>query len=470
MEAIRQIRPDLDDPTAIAQFVAGLHGSALQPGDPGYDDAHLVHSMRADGRRPALVVRACDSADVVRTVDLARETGRSLSVRSGGHSLAAHGTNDDGIVLDLRDMKGLHIDPDARAAWAQPGLTAGEYSRAVAAHGLATPFGDTASVGISGLTLGGGIGYLARKYGLAIDALQAVEMVTADGRQVIADEYSHPDLFWAVRGGGGNFGVVTRFKYHLYPVDQVYGGALVLPATRETLRALEPIAARAPEALTTISFVMHAPPAPFIPADRVGELALMITFVWSGDPADGPAAVQPFRDLAEPIADLTGPMAYPEIYRFTEAAEARMLAIHRSRFLDHIGDDVVEAILTAMAEPASPRAMIQLRVLGGAMAEVAPEATAFAHRTAAVMALIIDVFDDPTSEPVQQAWTESLDAAFAPHEAGVYVNFLEAEGESRIRAAYPNGTYERLAAIKRRYDPSNLFDQNQNIRPALAMG
>ena len=226
----------------------------------------------------------------------------TLSVRGGGHSLAGYGTNDGGIVLDLGAMKGLHIDPDRRVAWAQPGLTAGEYTNAAAAHGLATPFGDTGSVGISGLTLGGGIGWLVRKYGLAIDALQAVEIVTADGREITASEDSHPDLFWAVRGGGGNFGVVTRFQFKLYPVGEILGGALFMPATKEVLRSLVPIAASAPEELTTISFLMALPPAPFVPAELVGTLSLAIMFVWTGDdPADGPGrapAVPRRRDAA----------------------------------------------------------------------------------------------------------------------------------------------------------------------------
>src|SRR6478736_9759200 len=286
MEAF-QPRHETVDVLDFEAFEAGLSGSIVLPGSPDYDEARQVHHANSDGR-PALIVRAADATDVARTVALARESGLELSIRGGGHSLAGHGTNDGGIVLDLGAMKGLHIDPDRRVAWAQPGLTAGEYTNAVAAHGLATPFGDTGSVGISGLTLGGGIGWLVRKYGLAIDALEAVEIVTADGREITASEDSHPDLFWAVRGGGGNFGVVTRFQFKLYPVGGILGGALFLPATKEVLRSLVPIAASAPEELSTISFVMALPPAPFVPAELVGTMSLVIMFVWSGDdPADG---------------------------------------------------------------------------------------------------------------------------------------------------------------------------------------
>jgi FAD/FMN-containing dehydrogenase len=467
MEAFRSPHTAADDPLDLEAFEAELRGSIILPGSPTYDVARQVRSVQYD-RRPALIVRAADAGDVARTVNLARESGLALSVRGGAHSLAGFSTNDGGIVLDMSTMKGLHIDPEARVAWAQPGLTAREYSMAAAAHGLATPFGDTGSVGISGLTLGGGIGWLVRKYGLAIDSLLAVEMVTADGRQITASAESHPDLFWAVRGGGGNFGVVTRFQYRLHPVGEILGGALFLPPTQEVLRNLVPIAQAAPEELTTISFLMHIPPAPFVPAEQVGKLSLVVMFVWAGDPAAGHAALEPFRQLATPLAEMVMPMPYPGIYQLVEEAEKRALGVHRSRFLTTLDDDAVDAILSAMAEPTSPGAMVQIRILGGAMARVAPEATAFAHRQAPVMLLIITEYEDAATEPVHAAWTHALHEALARNDAGVYANFLEAEGEARIHSAYPDGTYERLAEIKRRYDPANLFRLNQNIRPAAA--
>jgi len=465
MEAFRTHGPATDDALDVEAFEAALRGSIVLPGSPDYDDARQVKSANAD-RRPALIVRAADAADVASTVRLAKESGLELSIRGGGHSLAGHGTSEGGIVLDLGAMKGIHIDPERRLAWAQPGLTAGEYTTAAAAHGLATPFGDTASVGVSGLTLGGGIGWLARKYGLTIDALVAVEIVTADGRLITASEDSHPDLFWAVRGGGGNFGVVTRFQFRLYPVGEVLGGALFLPATRDVLRSLVPIASSAPEELTTISFLMPIPPVPFAPPELVGTPSLVVMFVWAGDPAAGQAAIQPFREVATPLIDLAMPMPYPAIYDFTREGSGRAFGVHRSRFLSTLDDDAVDAILEATAAPSSPTTMIQLRVLGGAMARVPVSDTAFAHRDAAVMALIITQYADPASEPVHRAWTDALHEKLAPNSVGVYSNFLEAEGDERVRAAYPAGTYERLADVKRRYDPANLFHMNQNIRPA----
>ena len=464
MEAFRPRRHDLSDPYDLAAFRAELQGRLILPGAAEYDAARFAHNTMFD-RRPRFIVKAAGAGDVARTVTLARESGMPLAVRSGGHSVAGHSTVDGGIILDLSNMKGLHIDAERRTAWAQPGLTAGEYTAAAAAHGLATPFGDAGSVGIAGLTLGGGIGWLVRKYGLAIDALQAVEMVTADGRLVTANADQHSDLFWAVRGGGGNFGVVTRFQFKLYPLETVLGGALILPPTPEVLRSLVPIAASAPEELTTISVLMRIPPVPFVPQERHGELAVILMFVWSGDPADGNAALEPFRQVATPIAEAVMPMPYPGIYQFTAGAEVPGRGIVRSRFMDAIDDDAVDAMLTAMAV-ASPTAMVQIRVLGGAMARVEVSETAFAHRDAPIMIVLIDHFEDAALDATELGWTEALHAALEPNSSGVYLNFLQAEGEDRIREAYPAGTYQRLAAIKRQYDPANLFRMNQNIRPA----
>ena len=364
-------------------------------------------------------------------------------------------------------MKGLHIDPDRRVAWAQPGLTAKEYTVAAAAHGLATPFGDTGSVGIAGLTLGGGIGWLVRKYGLAIDALEAVEIVTADGRQVTASADSHPDLFWAVRGGGGNFGVVTRFQFKLYPVGEILGGALFMPATRDVLRSLVPIAASAPEELTTISFLMALPPAPFVPAELVGTMSLAIMFVYTGDPADGPGgapAVPRRRHAARRHGHADAVSGHlPDARVGREARPGRPpLALPEHARRRRGRRDPRRDGRTELADDDGPAPGP-----GRAMARVgATDATAFAHRDAAVMATIITLYEDPSTEAAQVAWTEALHEELAANDVGVYSNFLEAEGEERIRAAYPAGTYERLADVKRRYDPANLFHLNQNIRPA----
>jgi FAD/FMN-containing dehydrogenase len=467
MALARSFSPEPRRPIDVTAFQAGISGTVITPGDQGYDDARQVHNTMFD-RYPALIVQAAGAADVARTVVFARDAGLELSVRGGAHSMAGFGTGDGGVVLDLGALKGLHIDPERRMAWAQAGLTAGEYTAAAAAHGLATPFGDVGSVGIAGLTLGGGIGWLVRKHGLTIDALVSVDIVTADGHLINASEDEHQDLFWAVRGGGGNFGVVTRFQFKLYPVDTVLGGALFMPLTRDTLRSLVPIAAAAPAELTTISFIMSAPPAPFIPAEVVGLPTLAIMFVYDGDPEAGQAALAPFRAVATPIADLAMPMPYVGIYELTKDASAPGNEIIRSVFLETLDDAAVDAILAAMETPSSPMSMFQIRVLGGAMATVDARATAFAHRKAPIMVAALAMFEDMATASVHEAWADALLAQLRPNAIGVYSNFIGDEDASRVREAYPDLTYHRLAQVKLRYDPTNMFHRNQNIAPAGA--
>jgi FAD/FMN-containing dehydrogenase len=452
-------------PSQLAAFAASLTGTVVLPDDVAFEDARQIHNSRFD-RVPAVVVRAADSGDVARTVRLAAETGLELAVRSGGHSLAGHSTSQGGIVLDLSAMKGLLIDPDRKLAWAQAGLTAGEITAAAAEHGLAVPFGDTASVGIGGLTTGGGIGFLTRKFGMTIDNVVAAEVVTADGQVLTVDEERHPDLFWAIRGGGGNVGVVTRFVYRLVEVGLVVGGGLALPASPEVIVGLVAAAKAAPDELTLISYVMHAPPAPFIPADRVGELVVMVLGVYAGDLEAGQAAWAPIRALAEPVADLVGPMPYPAIYQFTAEGQNRGGASIRSWFTDDLDLDDARTMIQFMDRAASPAVMTQIRVLGGAMARVDADATAFSQRDAHVLVAAMSMFEVGGDPAPNDAWTAAFYAAFLRKAIGVYSNFLGAEGDERIRSAFPNGAYESLAAVKRRYDPTNVFRLNQNIRPA----
>ncbi|HEY0444652.1 MAG TPA: FAD-binding oxidoreductase [Candidatus Limnocylindrales bacterium] len=448
-------------------FEAALAGLIVRPSDPDYEAARHAHNTAFD-RLPAVIVQAADTADVALTVDFAAATGLDLAVRSGGHSVAGHSSVDGGIVLDLGNLRGLQIDPKRRIAWAQAGLTAGEYTAAAYEHGLATSFGDAATVGLGGITLGGGIGWLVRKHGLTIDHLIAAEVVTADGRIVMASEDENEDLFWAIRGGGGNFGIVTRFCYRLHPLGMITGGVLVLPATKEVLRGIVPLAAAAPEELTTITSVMAAPPLPAIPADVHGKPVVAVLAVFAGDAEAGAAAMAPFRALATPIADLVGPMPYPAMYELTAAGSVPGPAALRSMFLDDLDDESIDEILARMARPSSPMAMAQIRVLGGAMARVPTDATAFAHRERRVMFTVLTPYLDPAQEPVHTEWTTAFAAAILPKANGVYSNFVADEGEGRVRDAYPEATYARLAEIKRRYDPTNLFHLNQNIRPAVS--
>ncbi|MGQ0607188.1 MAG: FAD-binding oxidoreductase [Chloroflexota bacterium] len=451
-------------PADLTTFAACLRGTLVRPDDAAFEEDRLIWNAAAQGT-PLAIVRAADSGDVATAIDFARSNDIEIAVRSGGHSLAGYSSGDGVLVIDTRDLRGLHIDPDRRLAWAGAGLTAGEYTAAAAAHGLATPFGDTGSVGIAGLTLGGGIGWLARKHGLAIDALVEAEVVTADGVLVTTSETQHPDLFWAIRGGGGNFGIVTRFTYRLYPVEQILGGALFLPPTRDVLRSLVPIAASAPEELTTIGFLMPIPPVPFVADEHHGRLSLVLMFVYAGDPDAGHAAIAPFRVVATPFGEAAIPMPYPGIYEFTAEGATRHPNTTRSVFMDVLDDGSVDAIVDALAD-APPMSMVQIRVFGGAMGRVSSDATAFAHRDASVMVSIMSGFMEPEMAEAATAWNRSLFAALEPKATGVYANFLEDEGDERVRVAYPGDTYERLASIKRRYDPANIFHRNQNIRPA----
>ncbi len=451
-------------PADLDTFASALRGTLVRPTDTAFEADREVWNAAHQGS-PLAIVRAADAGDVATAIGFARRNDMEIAVRSGGHSLAGHSTGDSVLVIDLRDMRGLHIDPDQRIAWAGAGLTAGEYTTAVAEHGLATPFGDTGSVGLGGITLGGGIGWLARKHGLTIDSLLAVEIVTASGDVLTASASENDDLFWALRGGGGNFGVVTRFCYRLHPVGEVLGGALFLPPTREVLRSLVPIASSAPEELTTIGFIMPIPPMPFVPEEHHGKLSLVLMFVYAGDPAEGQAAIAPFTQVAEPYAVAAMPMPYPGIYELTAEGGQRHASTTRSLFMDVLDDASVDAIVDALAV-APPLSMVQLRVFGGAMARVPVEATAFAHRAATAQVTIINAFESSETAAAGMEWNRALFAALEPASSGVYANFLEDEGDDRVRAAYPNGAYERLAEIKRRYDPANAFHRNQNIRPA----
>jgi FAD/FMN-containing dehydrogenase len=440
----------------------------IAPGDTEYDKARTVFYGGVD-RRPAVIIRPVDANDVARIVNLARESGLDLAVRSGGHSIVGHSVTEGGIVIDLANMKGLEIDPESRTAWAETGLNAGEVTTAAAAHGLAVGFGDTGSVGIGGITLGGGVGYLVRKYGLTIDNLLAAEVVTADGQIRHVDGQTHPDLFWAIRGGGGNFGVATRFKFRLHEVPSVVGGMLILPATPETIAGFVAASESAPEELSGIGNVMSAPSMPFLPPEAHGKLIIMAFLVYAGDAEAGQRALAPFRALATPLADMLKPMSYPEIYPPEEGGDAyHPVAVARTMFMDKIDLDVAKTILEHLQASTAMMKVVQLRVLGGAMARVPVDATAFAHRKSKIMVNIAALYQNPDEKPTHEAWVAEFAAAIKQRDEGAYVNFLGDEGEAGIRAAYPGPTWDRLAEVKARYDPTNLFRLNQNIAPAAA--
>jgi FAD/FMN-containing dehydrogenase len=459
-----QASPSSANVLSIPRLRSAFDGRLIAPDDPEYDQARTIFYGGFD-RRPAAIVRPRDAGEVAKIVTLARDTGLELAVRSGAHSVAGHSVCEGGIVLDLRDMRALDLDVAGRTAWAQAGLTAGEYTTAAAAHGLATGFGDTGSVGLGGITLGGGIGYLVRKHGLTIDNLLAAEVVTADGQLLRADAETHPDLFWAIRGGGGNFGVATRFQYRLHEVGTVTGGLLVLPATPEAVAGFVAEAEAAPEELSAIANVMPAPPLPFLPAEQHGRLVVLAFLVHAGAPEDGERAVASFRRLATPVADLVRPMPYPAIYP-PEEEGYHPTAVARTMFLERVDRDVAATIVECLQASDATMRVAQLRVLGGAMARVPVDATAFAHRRSRIMANLAAFYDGPADQAVRQDWVADFAAAVQQGDTGAYVGFLGDEGEARVRQAYPGSTWDRLAAVKARYDPTNLFRLNENVPPA----
>jgi FAD/FMN-containing dehydrogenase len=446
----------------VSQLRTEVTGQVITPDDADYERARTVFSGNID-RRPAVIVRAADRTEVARVIAFARETGLPLAVRSGGHS--TYGVWDDALVLDLSALRALDIDVAGQTAWAGPALTAAEYTTATAEHGLATGFGDTGSVSVAGLTIGGGVGYLVRRYGLTIDNLLAADVVTADGELVRADADNHPDLFWAIRGGGGNFGVVTGLQYRLHPVRNVVGGMLFLPATAEVLASYVEAAKAAPDELSGIANVMPAPPMPFLPEEFHGKPVVMAVLVHCGDDIEaGERAVAPFRKLATPLADMVQAMPLPGIYQ-PEDPDYHPVTVARNLFIDDFDLAAARRVLDFLSPSTGGMRVAQLRVLGGAMARVPVDATAFAHREREVMLVAAAVYQDVADTAVHWHWATEVITSMRQGEGGAYVNFLYDDGQERIHEAYPEATYRRLVDIKRRYDPDNVFRLNANIPP-----
>lgn len=440
-----------------------LQGRVIGPRDADYDAARKGYFASID-RRPAAIVRAEDAGDVARVVLLARELGLELAVRSGGHSMAGHSCTEGGILLDLSAIDSIDIDVAARTAWVGGGATAGAVTKAAGEHGLALGLGDSPSVGIGGITLGGGIGFLHRKLGLTIDQLQAAEVVTADGQRVHADAHTNPDLFWALRGGGGNFGVVTRLQFRLGEVSDVTGGPIILPATPETVVGAIDAAREASDDLSGMLIVMRAPPMPMLPPHIHRKLIMMVMLVHAGDTESGQRAFAPFRALAAPLADMAHPMKYAAIYESSEPPHP-FATVVRNFFTDSIDRAGAEFLLERLQQGTAPMNVVQFRVMGGAVARVAPDATAFAHRERGMMVNAAAAFENLDDRPQHQAWVEETAARLCGGQAGAYIGFMGAEGAARVHEAYPGETWTRLSRIKKRYDPGNLFRLNQNIGP-----
>lgn len=450
-----------DIPTA--DLKAELAGELITPNDLGYDRARGVYLEGLD-RHPVAVARVAGAGDVARVIRFAREGNVELAVRSGGHSFAGHGASEGGIVIDLSRMTALAIDAASRTAWVETGMTAREYTAITGEHGLATGLGDTGSVGIGGITLAGGIGFLVRSSGLTIDELLAADLVTADGELVRASESREPDLFWAIRGGAGNFGVVTRLHLRLREVSEIVGGMLILPATPAVISGFLDAAGAAPEELSTIASVMLAPPAPFIPEEAHGRPMLIGQMVYAGPVDRSEAVLAPFRALARPYADQLRPMRYAEIYDGAE--QPPRFASTANFFARSLPSDGAEAILQSLPQSTATMGAVQLRVLGGAVSRIGNDATAFAHRDQGLFVNVVAMYADGGEAATHDAWVGRLVAALDGGGAGCYVGFLGDEDQSTVRAAYPGRTWDRLRDVKRRHDPDNLFRLNHNIPPS----
>jgi len=449
------------DDAALEAFKTSLRGELLRPGDPGYDDARKVWNGMID-KRPALIARCTGVADIIDAVNFARTNELLVSVRGGGHNITGNAVCDGGLMIDLSRMKSVRVDPAKRTARAEAGLTWGEYNRETQAFGLASTGGVVSTTGIAGLTLGGGLGWLMGKHGLSCDNVLSADIVTADGQFLTASASEHPDLFWGLRGGGGNFGVVTSFEYRLHPVDAVLAGMVLHPMAKakDVLRFYRDYARSAPDALTAFAALMTSP-------EGAPVVAIVVGYI--GPIAEGERLVAPVRKFGSPIADTIGPMSYVQLNTMLDAAfpYGGVQRYWKSSFLKHLGDDVLDILVTRAATLPSPMSMVGFFHVHGAATRVKPDETAFGLRDDQWDYDIISQWQDPVDADRHIRWTREFWTAVEPFATGeVYVNHLDAEEGTRIRAAYSDN-YERLVALKNTYDPTNLFRLNQNIKPTV---
>lgn len=451
------------------QLRSAVRGPVYLPEDPGYEPLRAVWNAMID-RRPAAIVRAAGAADVIATVDLARQARLPLAVRGAGHNIAGLAVCDGGLMLDLSAMKSVRVDPEGRTARVEPGVTLGEFDREAQAFGLATPLGINSTTGVAGLTLGGGFGWLSRSYGLTIDNLRAADIVTADGRLVHASEREHSDLFWGIRGGGGNFGVVTSFEYRLHPVGpQTLAGLVVHPfsAAAEVLRGYRRLTAEAPDALTCWAVLRKAPPLPFLPAETHGREIVVLAMCYAGGPDEGLRAAAPLRALGQPIADVVGPAPYAG---WQTAFDALLTPGARNYWKSHnlrtLTDRALDILLDQAGRLPTPECEVFIGHLGAAVNRVPADATAYPHRDVEYVVNVHTRWRDASQDDECVQWARALFDALAPEASGgVYVNFMPADEASRVGQGAYGRNYARLARLKTQYDPGNLFRLNQNIAP-----
>jgi FAD/FMN-containing dehydrogenase len=456
-------------PGKIEELRRNLKGEVLLPNDDAYENARKIWNATID-KHPGVIIRCSTTSDVVHAVKLARDSGIMLAIRGGGHNIAGNALCDDGIVIDLSRMKGASVDPGARSVTIEGGATLADLDAATQSHGLATPVGINSTTGIAGLTLGGGFGWLSRKYGMTVDNLLSVEVVTAAGEVVHASAVEHADLFWALRGGGGNFGVVTRFEFRLHPVGpDVLSGLIVYPLSesKSVLQQYRDFVAQAPDDLSVWAVLRQAPPLPFLPNDVHGMGIVVLALLYAGDPKQGEPLIEPLRRFGSPVGEHVGVQPYTA---WQQAFDPLLTAGARNYWKSHnlltLDDGLLDAVIEYAGGLPSPQCEIFLAALGGATTRPAPDSAAYAHRDTRFVMNVHGRWEDTADDARCIAWARDFFDASAPFAGGgVYVNFLTADEGHRVRAAYgPN--YDRLARVKRRYDPDNLFRMNHNIMPS----
>jgi len=457
------------DRSTVAALAAGLRGTLLTPDSPGYDEARTIWNAMID-RRPAMIVECAGAADVARAVGFAREHRLLVAVRSGGHNIAGNAVCDGGLVISLATMKSIRVNSSARRAWVEPGNTLGDVDNETQAYGLAVPTGINSTTGIAGLTLGGGFGWLSRKHGLTIDSLVSADVVTPSGDLVHASAKEHADLFWGIRGGGGNFGIVTAFEFALHPVGpEILSGLIVHPfkEARAVLQYYREFCATAPDELTVWAVMRKAPPLPFLPEAVHGTAVLILAALYAGDMAAGEKALAPLRSFGTPIADVISPHQFTG---FQAAFDPLLTPGARNYWKSHdflaLSDELLDTMLGYVETLPDPQCEVFIAQMGGATNRVPADATAYRHRDAEFIVNVHGRWSDASQDARCIAWCRELFDAAAPHATGgVYVNFMTEEESQRVESAY-GASYARLAKLKKTYDPSNMFQLNQNIRPA----
>ena len=454
----------------LKEFEEGLDGELVRPSDANYDEARAIWNGAHDAR-PAVIARCASTADVRHAIGFARSEGLEVAVRGGGHSIPGFSSCDGGLVIDLSPMKDIEVDPSARTVVAEGGVLWNELDAATQEHGLAVTGGLVSTTGIAGFTLGGGIGWLMRKHGLACDNLRSAQLITADGQVITASAAQNSELFWGLRGGGGNFGVVTSFEFDLHPVGPtVTAGAVFYPGDRaeEVMRFYRDFVREVPDELTTLVNLLTAPPAPFLPEEWHGKKLVALIGCYAGDPEEGAKAMAPMSELGDPVADLIGPMPYVGMQSLIDALWPHgTKAYMKAGYLSELDDAAIETSARFHQDATSPSSEIHVQHFGGAVARVPEEETAYGERNAPFVLNCIAVSHEPGGIDTHVDWAQRFYAAMEPSlTGGAYINFLSAEGEERVRSAYGPEKYARLQALKDRYDPTNLFRLNQNIAPS----